>query len=176
MSEDISLDSLEPSLWGVHVTQDTPAVLQAADRRLTVNRASLESGDQAQLFLSIKGEKYALGTLYKDKKNYTRLDIELFDDAKDSYELSIVGPTGTTVALTGHYTPAFMDEDLLSEEDMSDIDDEELIPALRGMKKSLKKASPVASPASAEKKKTSSTKCWEKRTTKRSSRAKGSNS
>jgi len=67
-----------PSLWGAHVTEEKPVPLESGDRRLTVFRATLEKGKEAQLFLSIKGIKYALGTLRENGKEYTKLDIENF--------------------------------------------------------------------------------------------------
>jgi len=88
-----------------------------------VFRATLEKGNRAQLFLSIKGEKYALGTLTKDKE-YTKLDIEIFEGTDDVSEVSIVGDG--TVALIGSYSPALFNDD--DEDDfgsLSDFDDED---------------------------------------------------
>jgi len=122
--EDTQLDILEPGLWGAHVTEGNPVPLESGERRLTVSRATLEKGDRAQLFLSIKGTKYALGTLSKDKKAYTKLDIDIFEGTEEKYEFSVVGDG--TVALIGSHSPPLFDE---GDDDefgsLSDLDDSE---------------------------------------------------
>jgi len=125
--EDIGDIELGPTLWGAHVTEAKPVPLESGERRLTVFRATLEKGNKAQLFLSIKGEKYALGTLAKDKKEYTRLDLEVFEGSEDPYEISVVGDG--TVALVGSYSPSLFNDESddfgsLSDDDI-DLDDED---------------------------------------------------
>jgi len=106
--QDAEVDILEPGLWGAHVTESNPIPLESGERRLTVSRATLERGDRAQLFLGIKGVKYALGTLSKEKKEYTKLEIDIFEGTEEKYEFSVVGDG--TVALIGSYSPPLFDE------------------------------------------------------------------
>jgi hypothetical protein len=116
-----------PSLWGAHVTEANPVPLEPHEQRFTLFRATLEKGNKAQLFISIKGTKYALGTLTKDKKEYTKLEIEIFEGTDDVSEISVVGDG--TVALVGAYSPALFndgdEDDFGSLSDFDDDDDEE---------------------------------------------------
>jgi len=119
--EDAELDILEPGLWGAHVTQGNPVPLKSGELRLTISRATLEKGGRAQLFLSIKGTKYALGTLIKDKKEYTKLSIDIFEGTEEDYEFSVVGDG--TVALIGSHSPPLFDQDEDEFGSLSDLED-----------------------------------------------------
>jgi len=126
-------EMMVPSLWGDHVTDSKPVPLEPHDQRFTLYRATLESGNKAQIFISIKGTKYALGTLEKGKKEYTKLEIEIFEGTDEISEISVVGDG--TVALVGAFTPALFNEGLDEEDfgslsDFDDDDDEEDLPQL----------------------------------------------
>jgi len=122
--EDAELDiNLQPELWGAHVTESKPVPLESEERRLTVSRATLEKGNKAQLFLGIKGTKYALGTLNKDKREYTKLKIDIFQGTEAEYSFSVVGDG--TVALIGSYSPPVIDDEFDSLSDFEDSDENE---------------------------------------------------
>jgi len=134
-----------PSLWGDHVTEGKPVPLEPHEQRFTLYRATLEKGNKAQIFISIKGTKYALGTLEKNKKEYTKLEIEIFEGTDEISEISVVGDG--TVALVGAYTPALfnegLDDDFGSLSDFEDDDDEEDLPQLLDTKKPSIKGPPA---------------------------------
>jgi hypothetical protein len=125
--EDVGeIEQQGPTLWGAHINQSKPVPLSSGERRLTVFRATLEKGNHAQIFITIKGEKYALGTLTKDKKDTFSLDLEIYEGSEEEYQLSVEGDG--TVAVVGSYSPdLYGDEDdlsSLSDEDMLSNDEE----------------------------------------------------
>jgi len=70
------------SLWGKHLTEESPIVLNTRDfeASLVINRAALVSGNEATLSLEIGGQLYTLGTLRKDKKEHIILEVRLWGD------------------------------------------------------------------------------------------------
>jgi hypothetical protein len=122
---------LDVSLYGAHVSASKPLVIEL-DRSLMLLRATPESGNSAKLFVKIKGEKFAIGTLSKEGKEYTKLNLPIYEEADEPSEFSVVGDG--TVAIIGHYIPSddygddFMDFDDDEEED-SEEDDEPLLPS-----------------------------------------------
>jgi len=147
--QDAEVDILEPGLWGAHVTESNPVPLESGERRLTVSRATLEKGDRAQLFLGIKGTNYALGTLIKDKKEYTKIGIDIFEGTDEKYTFSVVG--NGTVALIGSYSPPLFDDGddefgSLSDLEESDENDDEDDEAVAAALKAAVKPKPVGKP------------------------------
>jgi hypothetical protein len=144
-------EMIVPSLWGAHVTEAVPVPLEPHEQRFTLFRATLEKGNKAQLFISIKGSKYALGTLTKDKKEYTKLEIEIFEGTDEVPEISVVGDG--TVSLVGAYSPALFngdEDDFGSLSDFDDDDDEDEPQLLEESKaaKTSPKGLPAGKPAS----------------------------
>jgi len=94
------------SLWGKHLTEESPIVLNTKDfeASLVINRAALVSGNEATLSLDIGGQLYALGTLQKGKKEHIILEIRLWDFFEESYTLSVSGKDAK-VDLTGYFHP-----------------------------------------------------------------------
>jgi hypothetical protein len=121
---------MDVSLYGAHVSANKPLVIEL-DRSVMLLRATLESGNSAKLFVKIKGEKFAIGTLSKEGKEYTKLNLPLYDEADEPSEFSVVGDGN--VAIIGHYLPSeeygddFMDFD--DDEEDSEEDDEPLLPS-----------------------------------------------
>jgi len=95
------------SLWGRHLTEEKPRLnlnTKELNSSLVINRASLVSGSEAVINLEIDGQSFVLGTLQKDKKEFMRLEIRLFEIFQESYTIFISGKD-SKVDLTGYYHP-----------------------------------------------------------------------
>jgi len=94
------------SLWGKHLTEESPIVLNTKDfeASLVINRAALVSGNEATVSLEIGGQVYVLGSLQKDKKEHIILEIRLWDFFDESYTISVSGKDAK-VDLTGYFHP-----------------------------------------------------------------------
>jgi len=121
--------SLGTSLWGKHLTEETPIVLNTKDfeSSLVINRAALASGNEATISLEIGGQSYVLGSLQKDKKEHIILEIRLWDLFDESYTISLSGK-GAKVDLTGYLPPAetFYDSGLESASSSDSFSDDEI--------------------------------------------------